>query len=73
MNWPEEEYPCLGICEMDPETGYCLGCGRPPDYVRREESDGTGGNEPAPDPLPESNHPQQQRPQEKQGNEGGQA
>lgn len=67
MNWPEEEYPCLGICEMDPETGYCLGCGRPPDYVRREESDGTGANEPAPDPLPESNHPQQ----EKQGNEGG--
>lgn len=31
-DWPEEEYPCLGICEMDPETGYCLGCGRPPDY-----------------------------------------
>ena len=59
MNWPEEEYPCLGICEMDPETGYCLGCGRPPDYVRPEETDATGSVEQAPHALPDANDPQQ--------------
>ncbi len=26
----EELYPCVGICELDPDSGYCLGCGRPP-------------------------------------------
>lgn len=26
----EERYICIGICETDPETGYCIGCGRPP-------------------------------------------
>lgn len=25
-----EDYPCVGVCEDDPESGYCLGCGRPP-------------------------------------------
>lgn len=23
-------YPCVGICMADPDSGYCLGCGRPP-------------------------------------------
>jgi predicted Fe-S protein YdhL (DUF1289 family) len=27
---PEEAYLCLGICMADPDSGYCLGCGRPP-------------------------------------------
>jgi len=28
----EDEFnPCIGICEYDPETGICLGCGRLPD------------------------------------------
>lgn len=29
---PEDEdpYPCVGLCNPDPETGYCEGCGRPP-------------------------------------------
>jgi hypothetical protein len=25
-----EIYPCVGICMADPDSGYCLGCGRPP-------------------------------------------
>ena len=25
-----EEYPCVGVCTDDPDSGYCLGCGRPP-------------------------------------------
>ncbi|MDD5296285.1 MAG: DUF1289 domain-containing protein [Rhodocyclaceae bacterium] len=24
----EEDIPCVGICQPDPENGYCLGCGR---------------------------------------------
>jgi hypothetical protein len=26
----EEGYLCVGICMPDPDSGYCLGCGRPP-------------------------------------------
>lgn len=26
----EEMHPCVGICMVDPDSGYCLGCGRPP-------------------------------------------
>lgn len=26
----EDIYPCIGICTPDPDSGYCLGCGRPP-------------------------------------------
>ena len=26
----EEIYVCVGICQPDPDSGYCLGCGRPP-------------------------------------------
>lgn len=26
----EDPYPCVGICQTDPDSGYCLGCGRPP-------------------------------------------
>jgi hypothetical protein len=26
----EDQYICVGICMADPDTGYCLGCGRPP-------------------------------------------
>ncbi|MFZ2854830.1 MAG: hypothetical protein WAZ34_12070 [Rhodocyclaceae bacterium] len=24
------DYLCVGICMADPDSGYCLGCGRPP-------------------------------------------
>lgn len=27
---PEDDYLCVGICMVDPDSGYCLGCGRPP-------------------------------------------
>ena len=30
MNNEEDLYPCVGICMADPDSGYCLGCGRPP-------------------------------------------
>ena len=26
----EELYPCVGICMADPDSGYCIGCGRTP-------------------------------------------
>jgi len=26
----EDQYICVGICMADPDSGYCLGCGRPP-------------------------------------------
>lgn len=32
MNSTEEaRYQCVGICMTDPDSGYCLGCGRPPE------------------------------------------
>ena len=30
MNRLDVDYPCVGVCMTDPETGYCIGCGRPP-------------------------------------------
>ena len=29
MTTLEDDYPCVGVCMVDAETGYCLGCGRP--------------------------------------------
>lgn len=29
-NQDDEQYLCVGICMADPDSGYCLGCGRPP-------------------------------------------
>lgn len=26
----DEYYYCVGVCMADPDSGYCLGCGRPP-------------------------------------------
>ncbi|MBL8450417.1 MAG: DUF1289 domain-containing protein [Dechloromonas sp.] len=26
----EDFYPCIGICMPDPDSGRCMGCGRPP-------------------------------------------
>ncbi|MGE0213773.1 MAG: DUF1289 domain-containing protein [Parvibaculaceae bacterium] len=25
---PEVETPCVKVCVIDPETGFCIGCGR---------------------------------------------
>lgn len=30
---PENTIVCLNYCMTDPETGYCLSCGRPPTPV----------------------------------------
>jgi len=27
----EDDYLCVGVCMFDPDSGYCLGCGRPPE------------------------------------------
>ena len=27
----QEVYLCIGICTTDPESGQCIGCGRPPE------------------------------------------
>jgi hypothetical protein len=29
MSEYEDDYPCIGVCTPDPETGLCIGCGRP--------------------------------------------
>ena len=26
----DDPYLCVGVCQIDPDSGYCLGCGRPP-------------------------------------------
>ena len=26
----EDPYLCVGVCMVDPDSGYCVGCGRPP-------------------------------------------
>lgn len=28
MTLPDIETPCIKICVVDPETGFCIGCGR---------------------------------------------
>lgn len=57
MSDPNIDYPCIGVCLADPETGICIGCGRPPEPVvprpskRPELSPGaepTDGETPAP-------------------------
>jgi len=30
MSTSEIDYICVGVCRIDPESGSCLGCGRPP-------------------------------------------
>jgi hypothetical protein len=30
MSEGDDPYPCVGVCMIDPDSGYCLGCGRPP-------------------------------------------
>ncbi|HOL64287.1 MAG TPA: DUF1289 domain-containing protein [Accumulibacter sp.] len=33
MGKVDDEYLCVGVCMADPDSGYCLGCGRPPEPV----------------------------------------
>jgi predicted Fe-S protein YdhL (DUF1289 family) len=33
MSETEDDYLCVGVCMFDPDSGYCLGCGRPPEPV----------------------------------------
>lgn len=32
----DEYYYCVGVCMPDPDSGYCLGCGRPAAVVTNE-------------------------------------
>ena len=47
MTYREADYPCVGICMNDPDTGYCIGCGR-----SEAEIFGDGEPVPVPQPLP---------------------
>ena len=31
--FPDIETPCVRICVVDPETGFCIGCGRTRDEI----------------------------------------
>jgi len=33
----EDDYLCVGVCMADPDSGYCLGCGRPPLSVNDQQ------------------------------------
>ena len=33
--------PCIGVCSIDKESGYCLGCSRTEDVVYKWESENT--------------------------------
>jgi predicted Fe-S protein YdhL (DUF1289 family) len=35
--------PCVGICRLDDETGYCIGCGRTGDEIATWSTAGPGG------------------------------
>jgi predicted Fe-S protein YdhL (DUF1289 family) len=30
---PDIESPCVNVCVVDPETGFCVGCGRTRDEI----------------------------------------
>ncbi len=32
-NFPDIETPCIKICVVDPETQFCIGCGRTRDEI----------------------------------------
>ena len=44
----EDPYICVGICMADPDSGYCLGCGRPPP----DAPDGVAESAPAVPKMP---------------------
>ena len=33
LTLPSIETPCIKICVVDPETGFCIGCGRTRDEI----------------------------------------
>jgi uncharacterized protein len=33
MSFPDIETPCVKICVVEPETGFCIGCGRTRDEI----------------------------------------
>ncbi len=35
---PTVSSPCIGVCEMDPAAGICIGCGRTLDEIARWRS-----------------------------------
>jgi glyoxylase-like metal-dependent hydrolase (beta-lactamase superfamily II) len=47
----DEDYLCVGVCMVDADSGYCLGCGRPPLPVERNSAVQLPHRQPA---LPDS-------------------
>ena len=50
-----EEPECIGMCEFDPESGVCLGCGRLPECTAAGTSvlaSGSGGSSRTERPTP---------------------
>ena len=58
MSEPDDLYPCVGICMADPDSGYCLGCGRPP-----LDSPGIVAEAPPPVLTPLNNHDDPDQPE----------
>ena len=51
----DDFYPCIGVCMADPDSGHCLGCGRPPlesPTVVAEAVPTTPGSPPGDDDAP---------------------
>ncbi|MDX9707676.1 MAG: DUF1289 domain-containing protein [Azospira sp.] len=53
----EDPYLCVGVCMADPDSGYCLGCGRPPLPAPAGAVVAEKISAPPPDPLPASGDP----------------
>ena len=56
-NSEEDLYLCVGICMADPDSGYCLGCGRPPlgePQIVAEAAVPAAATQPSPNADPDS-------------------
>ncbi len=50
----ENESPCVGICEIDPESETCIGCGRSADEIfGRDDQPADSQTRPASGPTPD--------------------
>lgn len=54
MDSQDDPYLCVGVCMADPDSGYCLGCGRPPAAMPEVVCEPVT---PVPDPLPKTADP----------------
>lgn len=64
MTYREADYPCVGICMNDPDTGYCIGCGRPP-WPVNDQGIVTAEVHLALPPLPSNSRPDPDSPEQR--------